>query len=389
MYKEVAVPRISLWREGAHSNDYKFFDARIFELFTQGGTTVNVHKYIGAPTTAEQGDATQPVYTTQSEQNIQDLLFLENRDRKYDPDVYNLRGIYNVSDVDFDLSQFGLFLQNDTLFIVFHLNDMIDRIGRKIMSGDVIELPHLREFFPLDSDLAPLRGYYTVTDATRASEGYSPTWWPHLWRIKCTPLVDGQEYRDILNQDNNTLKDLLSTYNTQIAINDAVVSQALAEVPKAGYDTSMLYTLPIKEDGSPKIYEVPTADSAALFADSDKWSANSEAISPTKEGYHYYLKGDNVAPNGFPFTSGISFPLAPLEGDYFLRVDYFPNRMFRFNGKKWSKVHDVVRNTQLPNNSKNQIGTFVNNSNVTQTSDGRTLVEKQGLSKVLRAQPDE
>jgi len=28
-----------------------------------------------------------------------------------------LRGIYNVADVDFDMSQFGLFLQNDTLFM--------------------------------------------------------------------------------------------------------------------------------------------------------------------------------------------------------------------------------------------------------------------------------
>jgi len=383
------MARISLWKEGAHTLDYKFFDARIYEMMVQGGTTVNVHKYLGAPAGGIPGDATQPVYTTESEQNIQDLLFLENRDRKYDTSVYSLRGIYNVSDIDFDLSQFGLFLQNDTLFIVFHLNDMIDRLGRKIMAGDVIELPHLQEFFPLDSDIAPLRRYYTVQDASKASERYSPTWWAHLWRIKCIPLVDGQEYRDILGKDDNKLKDLLSTYNTEIAINDAVVAQALAEVPKAGYDTSKLYTLPIKEDGSPKLYEVPTADSAAQFADSDKWTANSEAISPVREGYHYYLKGDVVAPNGFPVTTGIAFPPGAREGDFFLRLDYFPNRMFRFTGKKWEKVHDVVRTPQLPHTSENQMGTFVNNNNTTQTSDGRTLVEKQGLSKVLRAQVDE
>ena len=45
------------------------------------------------------------------------------------------RGIYNVQDADFNLSQFGMFLQNDTLFLTVHLNDIVERIGRKPMSG--------------------------------------------------------------------------------------------------------------------------------------------------------------------------------------------------------------------------------------------------------------
>ena len=40
------MPRISLWRPN-HSNDYKFFDQRISEMFTMGGTDMNVHKYLG------------------------------------------------------------------------------------------------------------------------------------------------------------------------------------------------------------------------------------------------------------------------------------------------------------------------------------------------------
>ena len=182
---------------------------------------------IGTTSDAGLNDATQPAYATVSEQNIQDLLFLENRDRKYDTSVYNIRGVYNTGDIDFDLSQFGLFLQNDTLFITFHLNDMVENMGRKIIAGDVLELPHLMDFYPLDANIAPLRRYYVVQDAARASEGYSPTWWPHLWRAKCIPLVDGQEYRDILKQDagagdGSTLQDFLSSYNKEIAINDGL-----------------------------------------------------------------------------------------------------------------------------------------------------------------------
>ena len=114
---------------------------------------------------------------TESPLFIEDLFLLENRDRKYDDDVYQMRGVYNAQDIDFDLSQFGLFLNNDTLFITFHYNFMIDTIGRKLMSGDVLELPNLKDFNPLDSGIArAIPKYYVIQDAAFASEGFSQTW---------------------------------------------------------------------------------------------------------------------------------------------------------------------------------------------------------------------
>jgi hypothetical protein len=44
-----------------------------------------------------------------------------------------------------------------------------------------------------------LKRYYVMQDATRAAEGFAPTWYPHLWRVKLQPLVDSQEYKDIIN----------------------------------------------------------------------------------------------------------------------------------------------------------------------------------------------
>ena len=144
------MPRLSLWREN-HGNDYKFFDRRISEMMTVGGTGVLIHKYLGVDTTANDGsDATKPAYATQSELNIQDLLFLENRDRKYETDVYSMRAMYQIQDQDFDLKQFGIFLATGTTFMTFHLNDMVQTIGRKLMTGDVIELLHLKDFHSLD-----------------------------------------------------------------------------------------------------------------------------------------------------------------------------------------------------------------------------------------------
>ena len=95
-------------------------------MFTIGGTDINIHKFLGAENPDEgKGTADQPTYDAVKETNIQDLLFLENRDRKYDPDVYSMRGIYNVQDIDFDLSQFGLFLSNDTLmWMIFSIQSI-------------------------------------------------------------------------------------------------------------------------------------------------------------------------------------------------------------------------------------------------------------------------
>ena len=137
-------------------------------MFTVGGTDINIHKYIGPSNPAEgESTATLPQYDAVKETNIQDLLFLENRDRKYDTDVYTHRAIYNVQDIDFDLSQFGLFLSNDTLFMTVHINSIVKTLGRKPMSGDVIELPHLKDEYALnDFDIA-LKRFYVIEDINR------------------------------------------------------------------------------------------------------------------------------------------------------------------------------------------------------------------------------
>ncbi len=197
------MPRLSLYRPDK-TQDYKFLDRTINEMFTVGGTDLYIHKYLGPADQGPSKDFTQPQYNNLDPLNIQDLLFLENRDRKYAPDIYRIRGHYNVQNLDFDLSQFGLFLNNDIIFITVHYNTMIDLMGRKLMVGDVLELPHLTDYHPLNDTIpVGLRRYYQITDANYASEGFSQTWYPHLWRIKCEPLVDSQEFSDILEQPIN------------------------------------------------------------------------------------------------------------------------------------------------------------------------------------------
>jgi hypothetical protein len=562
------MPRLSLYRQNKQ-NDYRFLDRTISEMLTVGGTDLYIHKYLGPQDQGPSIDYTQPQYATESPLNIQDLLFLENRDRKYDPNIYRLRGHYNVQNLDFDLSQFGLFLNNDIIFITVHYNDMIDIVGRKLMVGDVLELPHLLDYNPLKETIpVALKRFYQITDSNFASEGFSQTWYPHLWRIKCEPLVDSEEFSQILtepiNQDNylgvwdktkeypagyvitfgdknyislqpvpagisppnaeywqlstaDDLKDVLSRYNTNIAINNAALEEAKRLLPKSGYDQTNLYIVPTygvySENGvlsnqlnqpappvniigaangppimtgtvtmvsnpnyknpSPAIkiskkvlqniwdmtadmgyepmkihstvslerIEIPpqligngsgavesdyvvsvesygmvtgpygTADNTYATADANPeapgftgtisqqmdWRADCDPAyqyiarsSPRSFGYTTgYMTGDGIAPNGYPSGAGIAFPQNPQVGEYFLRIDYFPQILYRWDGQLWIRISTNVRTeTGYTITDTSLMSGFINNDAQTKLTDGTYVPQKQALSTILTVAPD-
>ena len=389
------MPRLSLYKP-EKGNDYKFFDKNIKEMFTVGGTDIFLHKYQGTydqGSTNKDGEASpsQPQYSGDSlnERTIQDLLFLENRDRKYSDDVYIIRGIYNVQDVDFNLSQFGMFLQNDTVFMTVHLNDTVERVGRKIMSGDVIELPHMKDDFSLDENIPiALKRFYVVEDVNRSAEGFSQTWWPHLLRLKLKSLVDSQEFRDILDKQvgdtGNTLSSYMSTYNREKEINTQIVSQAEADAPKSGFNYKQYYVTPIDERGNIRKEGVSEGQ-----ASSDE-SINAVLDTPASSHYGFYIDGDGILPNGYVAGHGTSFPLSGIDkGDYYLRTDYLPNRLFRYDGTRWVKIEDAVRLTMTNNDTRGNFKTrFVNNTTES-TINGLTVKQRQSLTDALKPKADD
>jgi hypothetical protein len=388
------MPRLSLFKP-EKGNDYKFHDRNINEMFQVGGTDLNLHKYIGPydqGETNKDGDAspTQPNYSGSeiNELTIQDLLFLENRDRKYAPDVYTIRGIYNVQDADFNLSQFGMFLQNDTLFLTVHLNDTVERLGRKPMSGDVIEFPHMKDDYSLDKNIPiALKRFYVVEDVNRAAEGFSQTWWPHLLRLKMKTLVDSQEFRDILGDatTDGSLASYMSSFNKEKQINDAIVNQAEVDAPKSGFNYKQYYVTPIDEKGNVRLDNV---NNKTDRVSNDK-PINSTIDTPASSSYGFYYDGDGVAPNGYPTGFGTSFPTTNKnKGDYFLRTDFLPNRLFRYYCTRLIKVEDSIRLTTTNNDTrKNFKSQFVNTSG-TKTINGLTVEQRQSLSDALKPKAD-
>lgn len=431
------MPRISLYRP-EKGNDYKFIDRTINEMFQVGGTDVFLHKYLG-PKNPLEGEATAdvPEYDVIKETNIQDLLLLENRDRKYDTSIYSLRGVYSVQDLDFNLSQFGLFIDNDTLFMTVHINNFIQTVGRKPLSGDVIELPHLKDEFALNVGDTALPRFFVISDVGRAAEGFSATWYPHLYRLKLNKISDSQQYADILNvpadKDTNfvgdydpatiykvgdiiryqgvlytvttlppvgttppntdyysvysgdSLRDNVSTQQRSLEINDAIIAQAEANAPLSGYETRQFYNYQLDEQNRP---ELKTIDESELNASSTHMDASRIYERPERPGYTGWLVGDGIAPNGVDFGHGIAFPNGAIKGDFFLRTDFLPNRLFRYDGRRWIKFEDKVRMTMTNNDTRQtQKTSFINNTN-TNTIDSEQVQERQALSKVLKPKAD-
>lgn len=274
---------MSLWSP-QKGNDYKFIDEMVRGHLEHGGTALLVHKYIAQG--EDDGDPKNPP--------VEDLLFLENRVRKYDDVIYELRGSMVIVDQDYDLSQFGLFLGSDQTIFTVHINSMVQMMGRKIMAGDVIELPFQRDDLMIDEDSPAVNQYWVVQEATREAGGYDPGWWPHLWRIKAKQLQDSIEYADIFGtgEEADDLKNLLSTYNSDVAIADGVLEEAEANVPGDYYDIETHHILNTRPD-----LNIPDIE------------------------------------------SGIRFPVDPVECQYFMRIDYAPNRIFQYMENKWHIIH--------------------------------------------------
>jgi hypothetical protein len=327
----------------------------------------------------------------------------------------------------------------------------------------------------------------------------------------------------------DNLKDILATYNTNIAINDAALQEAARLVPKSGYTTNNLYIVPtygeyssngvlsrainnpappvnVNTNGgvpnpaytgtvmmvsntqyknSSPVIRIPkaaiksiwditadmgydkldvfstthletftlapdrtdtnsgrvsgeiiltatsngpitgpygTADNTYATADADPelpgftgtisqqmdWRADCDPAfqfiarsSPRSFGYSAgYMTGDGTAPNGFSTGilgldgasasgAGISFPANPQVGDYFLRIDYFPQLLYRWDGRVWIRVSSNVRtDTGFTDQDQSLLSGFINDTAETKLTDGTYIPQRQALSTALALTPD-
>jgi hypothetical protein len=60
-----------------------------------------------------------------------------------------------------------------------------------------------------------------------------------------------------------------------------------------------------------------------------------------------FLVADNPREPNVDF--GVDLPKKPVKGDTFVRTDYIPNKVFKFNGKNWVEVNKNITETYLSN----------------------------------------
>lgn len=387
------MPRISLWNpvKGA---DYAFTDRTIGENFRIAGDGILVHMYEG-PTTDAEGNTDTSLTT------IQDVLFLANNNRKYNPNVIELRGHHQPQDVNYDLSQFGIFLSSDVIRIQFHYNDMIDALGRKLIAGDVLEFPSMRDV-PIFDNAVGINRYYVVQDALYAAAGYGQKWFPHVWLVRAKQMTASVEFTEIIDQAatgqtaggvgqgigvmpegftetadkdgnpglgcNPDIKNSLDLFCKIIGITDQIVAEAEKNAffdPKF-FESANLYIY-LDENGYPVI-------------GSNYFSGDGSPPNLSTDNK------ENLVPGGPLVGAGISFPPGMTDGQYYLRLDYYPERLFQKQGNCYKLIEvNVLKNWTAYNRV---LDTFIDNNNDTVFPDGTVVPEKQAVSQVVRQKVD-
>ena len=389
------MSKISMWNP-QKGKDFNFIDRTVGELYRIAGDGILVHLYEG-PTTTSTG-STDTSLTT-----IQDVLFLNNTNRIYNPNVIELKMHHVPQDVTFDLSQFGVMLSSTSIRITCHYNDMLDQLGRKLIAGDVLEFPSLVDT-PIYNDAVGINRYYVVQTALYSAPGYGQKWFPHMWLVTATLMTAGPEFTQITDQaatgqtqggvgqgigimppgftstadangnpgtgPNPSISNTLNTFCQILGIDAQVIAEAqnYAFFDPKFFESANLY-----------IYIDPKTNYPILGT----WTYFSGAGNPPNTSTDLCA---DLVPSGPLVGAGISFPTDMTDGQYYLRIDYYPERLFQKQGNCFRLVEvNVLKNWTAYNRVLDQ---FIDNINTTVLPDGSTQPEKQPLSTIMKQKVD-
>lgn len=263
--------------------------------------------------------------------NIQDLFFGENRDRDYNATPILVKAAYTPADSVSDLSKFGLSILDQYTF-TFSFADMVLKLGRPIVVGDIIEvIPEMQ----WDQNLRPIRKFLEVTDTGWATSGFGPHYKPVVYRVHAQQALPSQETRDIFGTI-DTQKYLVSDEiigddigeqlnTTPLDVEEEIRKMADDAVPEVGSDDIRAF----KEVRTPQARPPanPKGQPAAL------------ANPAPNSGPNLYIEA-GLPPNDEPYGEGFELPEipGPSDGDYF-RLLYAPEtripaRLYRFSAIK-------------------------------------------------------
>lgn len=266
--------------------------------------------------------------TATSIDNIQDFFLNENRDRSYSRQSILLKCQYDLLDVQTELAKFGISLPQTYIFTCSYAM-MVQRLGRPILIGDVLELPGEVQY---DASLNPVRKWLEVTDTAWATEGYAFNWKPQLFKFYGQPIMPSVEHRDLLGTpgkvndamtDDDFLKGVLQN-DAAYKSAEAIIQKSKDDVPQTGGDPQNIRSG--KAMGKPP---------------------------GTYDGRDPYVQ-DAIPPDGAAFTIGDVLPAANTISDgHYHRQTYThvpaslrpADRLLKWNGSHWNVIEVNTRVT--------------------------------------------
>jgi hypothetical protein len=251
--------------------------------------------------------------------------WIENRDRDYADKSIPIKGFYDLYEKETDLTQFGFAATGSLYYFTVNFNDIVNRLGRPIVIGDIFELPSEAQY---DPDMKLILKYLEVTDVSWSAEGYTPGWQPTMLRIIAEPMLAKQETMDIIGDmtaaiDQSGLFDIDESKYSELASKQSEVGREKAEqqVPLRGSDTAEFETF---DESDPR-----TEAYAKENIDIRKIGIRQNAL---------YVE-DAMPKNGEEYTQGREYPPNPVDGAYHRVVyegmaDNIPARLYKYSAKK-------------------------------------------------------
>ena len=247
--------------------------------------------------------------------DIQDTLYMENRDRDYAKASMHIKAAYQPFDAVSDLSKFGFQIADLYTFTTSYAT-MVKALGRPIVVGDVLEIPSEMQY---DHNLRPVRKFLEVNDVSWSAEGFTTNWKPVLYRFQAQQLVPSQEHRDILGtgdtqkyiiDDGKFFEGVEQIQSGPLTATEANQADAVKAVPETGTN--------VREQAS---------------------GTNRNGMPGSYDGVGPYVE-DGLPPDGAPYDTGFKLPDVSqgTDGKYF-RLEYDPQlkiaaRLYKFSSIK-------------------------------------------------------
>jgi hypothetical protein len=283
--------------------------------------------------------------------DIQDSLYMENRDRDYAKASMQIKAAYTPFDAVSDLSKFGFQIADVYTFTTSYAQ-MVTALGRPIVVGDVLEVPSEMQY---DHNLRPVRKFLEVSDVSWSAEGYTTTWRPILYRFQAQNLIASQEHRDILGTvdtqkyviDDGSFFDGVEQIQTApLTVAEKNEQDAITAVPEKGTNTREV------RSGTNRFSEPGTFDGVGPYVE------------------------DGLPKDGQPYDTGFGkLPdVAGAQDGAYFRLEYdpkmaIPARLYKFSGVKGKWIYvETDRRTARSAHRPSQLEIFNRTDTMSLTS---------------------